>query len=73
MGWIKRKADEHVCKKPAGTASISVGDIWQCDECGWKWEVVKNSSWYDQRDNYSGYNIEYRLYSNISTAPWRDQ
>ena len=61
MGWIKRKADEHVCKKPYNIPGVNVGDIWQCDECGLKWEVTKSSTWFDQRDNYTGYTIDYRL------------
>lgn len=73
MGWVKRKADEHVCKKPGGGPDIRVGDIWECDLCKLRWEVTKASSWYDQRDNYTGYIIDYKLLPPIGVTSWRDQ
>lgn len=40
MTWIKRKVDEHVCRKPRYDSEIRAGDVWQCDECKNEWEVV---------------------------------
>lgn len=49
MGWIRRQADEHRCKKPevARDPTVTPGDIWHCDDpgCG-KTYTVKE----DQRD-----------------------
>lgn len=39
--WIKRKSDEHQCKKPGWDAGVSVGDIWQCLGCGKCWAITK--------------------------------
>lgn len=40
MGWIKREADRHWCKRPGYSTTIHVGDVWQCDECKISWEVT---------------------------------
>lgn len=47
MAWIRRQADEHVCRKPqlSVTWGVRDGDIWECDDCLRQWEVHS-----DQRD-----------------------
>ena len=48
MGWVYRKADEHVCPRPSLTGNVHGGDIWQCSGpggCG-AFHVVRD----DQRD-----------------------
>lgn len=59
MGFIKKvPAKEHECDLPrvyvstydgvsagSGERVLGIGTIWQCDDCGWKWELVK-TPWY---------------------------
>lgn len=47
MGWVKKEAIPHGCTvpRPSDCEGIGAGSIWQCDECGTRWETVSNDGW----------------------------
>lgn len=74
MGWIKRKIDEHVCKKPDFHKDVATGDIWQCDECNLKYRVAQvHNQQFDQRENeWYGGSLDWESYVTPSYSDWRD-
>lgn len=42
MGWVKKLAPEHYCRKPRITKRVGAGSVWRCDECGQEWVVHNN-------------------------------
>lgn len=40
MGWVRRKVNEHQCKKPQWDSGIHEGDIWECDVCKTRYEIT---------------------------------
>lgn len=48
MGWVYRNADLHRCAKPEYTASVTAGDVWECDVCHTQHKVDGIDG--DQRD-----------------------
>lgn len=66
MPWIKRRADEHTCKKPNWNKNVQQWDIWECGECSIQWRVKKVSTWFDQREApYEYGSLEWEVYDNI--------
>lgn len=43
MPWVLERGSTHICCRP-GLHSGSVGDMWQCDDCGTVW-VIKLDDW----------------------------
>lgn len=43
MGWLRKQGARHTCNKPLyhECTPVESGDLWQCDVCGAKYEVIK--------------------------------
>lgn len=48
--WVRREKDIHKCAKPIDPSGVHAGDIWQCDECGYRWSVIRVAG--DQQQRY---------------------
>lgn len=44
MGWIEKLPALHTCPSPEDLQDVSVGSVWQCDDCGAEHVVVFDRS-----------------------------